>query len=56
MKAARRIERERRVRSQGLVAKEGQDRQMKAAILRLAATFGAIALTAIAGGASLRGF
>lgn len=33
-----------------------RDRQMKAVFVRLAATIGAIALTALAGGASLKGF
>jgi len=54
-KAARRNERERRVFSQGLVA-ERRHVSMKAFIVRLTATLGAIALTAIAGGASLKGF
>ena len=56
MKAARRIERVCRICTQGLVATERQDRHMKAVVIRLAATIGAIALTALAGGASLKGF
>jgi hypothetical protein len=54
----RRYERDGRVLDQGLVGVEERrrDRQMRLRILRLVAALGAVAATALAGGASLKGF